>query len=91
MVAERLNEGDAEDGFILDGFPRTIAQAEALDKSLSALRRRITAAVLIDVADEDVVRRISGRRDVRQERATTTTSSSTRPSATRSATRTGRG
>jgi adenylate kinase len=62
MVAERLNEGDADDGFILDGFPRTIAQAEALDKMLAGLRRRISAAVLIDVPDEDVVLRISGRR-----------------------------
>ncbi len=62
MVAERLDEGDAEDGFILDGFPRTVVQAEALDQMLSGLRRRINAAVLIDVPDEDVVRRISGRR-----------------------------
>ena len=62
MVAERLNEGDAEDGFILDGFPRTIAQAEALDEMLAGLRRRVNAAVLIDVPDEDVVQRISGRR-----------------------------
>jgi adenylate kinase len=62
MVEERLNEGDAEDGFILDGFPRTIAQAEALDSMLDGLRRRINAAVLIDVPDEDVVQRISGRR-----------------------------
>src|SRR5581483_2939877 len=53
---------DAEDGFILDGFPRTIAQAEALDSMLDELRRRINAAVLIDVPDEDVVQRISGRR-----------------------------
>jgi adenylate kinase len=62
MVAERLKQGDAEDGFILDGFPRTITQAEALDEMLAQLRRRINAAVLIDVPDEDVVRRISGRR-----------------------------
>jgi adenylate kinase len=62
MVGERLNEGDAEDGFILDGFPRTIAQAEALDEMLAGLRRRVNAAVLIDVPDEDVVQRISGRR-----------------------------
>jgi adenylate kinase len=62
MVAERLKQGDAEDGFILDGFPRTVVQAEALDRMLDELRRRINAAVLIDVPDEDVVRRISGRR-----------------------------
>ncbi len=62
MAAERLQEEDARDGFILDGFPRTIAQAEALDKQLSGLGRRITAALLVDVPDEEVVRRLSGRR-----------------------------
>jgi adenylate kinase len=62
MAGERLKQPDAQDGFILDGFPRTIAQAEALDELLSELRRRITAAILIDVSDEEVVRRISGRR-----------------------------
>jgi adenylate kinase len=62
MAAERLGESDAEDGFILDGFPRTIEQANALDKQLSEMRRRITAALLIEVPDEEVVRRLSGRR-----------------------------
>jgi adenylate kinase len=62
MAAERLQEEDAQDGFILDGFPRTIEQANALDKMLTELARRITAALLIDVPDEEVVRRISGRR-----------------------------
>jgi adenylate kinase len=62
MAAERLQEEDARDGFILDGFPRTIEQAKALDKQLSDLGRRITAALLIHVPDEEVVRRLSGRR-----------------------------
>jgi adenylate kinase len=62
MAAKRLQEEDARDGFILDGFPRTIAQAEALDKQLSGLGRRVTAALLIDVPDEEVIRRLSGRR-----------------------------
>ena len=62
MAAERLQEDDAEDGFILDGFPRTLEQARALDRQLADLRRRVTAALLIDVPDEDVVRRLSGRR-----------------------------
>ncbi len=62
MAAERLQEEDAQDGFILDGFPRTIEQAKALDQQLSDLGRRVTAALLIDVPDEEVVRRLSGRR-----------------------------
>jgi adenylate kinase len=62
MAAERLQEEDAQDGFILDGFPRTLEQAKALEKQLSELGRRITAALLIDVPDEEVVRRLSGRR-----------------------------
>jgi adenylate kinase len=62
MVRERLSEEDARDGFILDGFPRTIEQAEALGKQLSELGRRVTAALLVDVPDEHVVRRLSGRR-----------------------------
>jgi adenylate kinase len=62
MVADRLGQDDAQDGFILDGFPRTIEQAEALDKQLSDLGRRVTAALLIDVPDDEVVRRLAGRR-----------------------------
>jgi adenylate kinase len=62
MAAARLAQDDAQDGFILDGFPRTIDQADALDKQLSAMGRRITAALLIDVPDEELVRRLSGRR-----------------------------
>jgi adenylate kinase len=62
MAGERLGEPDAQDGFILDGFPRTIDQAEALDKQLSQLKRHVTAAILIEVPDDEVVRRLSGRR-----------------------------
>jgi adenylate kinase len=62
MAAERLQQEDAQDGFILDGFPRTVHQAKALSKQLSQLGRRITAVLLIDVPDEEVVRRLSGRR-----------------------------
>jgi adenylate kinase len=62
MAAERLSEEDARDGFILDGFPRTLEQAKALEKQLSALGRRVTAALLVDVPDEEVIRRLSGRR-----------------------------
>src|SRR5436305_9249283 len=62
MVADRLSGPDAQDGFILDGFPRTIEQAEALDKQLSELKRHITAAILVEVPDDEVIRRLSGRR-----------------------------
>jgi adenylate kinase len=62
VIAERIHRHEAEDGFILDGFPRTEVQAEALDSKLSQLGRELTAAVLIEVDDEEVVRRLSGRR-----------------------------
>ncbi len=62
MAADRLREDDAEDGFILDGFPRTIEQAQALEKQLDDLGRRVTAVLLIDVPDDELIRRLSGRR-----------------------------
>ncbi len=62
LIAERISRSEAGDGFILDGFPRTIAQAEALDARLEELGRKLTAAVLIEVSDDEVVRRLGGRR-----------------------------
>jgi adenylate kinase len=62
LIAERVASAEAADGFILDGFPRTIAQAEALDARLSELGRGLTAVLLVDVPEEEVVRRLSGRR-----------------------------
>jgi adenylate kinase len=62
MISERIEGSEAADGFILDGFPRTTAQAEALDEAIERLQRRLTAAILIDVTDDEVVRRLSGRR-----------------------------
>ncbi|MBS1860715.1 MAG: adenylate kinase [Actinobacteria bacterium] len=62
VIAERIDSEEAKDGFILDGFPRTTPQAEALDAKLVELGRAVTAVLLIDVADEEVVRRLGGRR-----------------------------
>ena len=62
VIAERLQGTEAADGFILDGFPRTVPQAEALDAKMKELRREMTAAILIEVSEDEVVRRLSGRR-----------------------------
>jgi adenylate kinase len=62
VIEERLDSGEADDGFLLDGFPRTIGQAEMLEQALTKRGRRLTAALLIDAPDEEVVRRLSGRR-----------------------------
>jgi len=62
MILERIGREDCQDGFILDGFPRNRAQAEALDEAIAGLGRRLTAALLIEVPDEEVVRRLAGRR-----------------------------
>jgi adenylate kinase len=62
VIAERLESGEADDGFLLDGFPRTIGQAEMLEGTLSRLGRSLTSVLLIDAPDDEVVRRLSGRR-----------------------------
>jgi adenylate kinase len=62
VIAERIDSSEALDGFILDGFPRTTPQAEALDAKLGDLGRAVTAVLLIDVSDDEVVRRLGGRR-----------------------------
>lgn len=62
MIGERIDSAEAADGFILDGFPRTTPQADALATKLGELGRQLTAVLLIDVADEEVVRRLGGRR-----------------------------
>jgi adenylate kinase len=62
VIAARIESPEAADGFILDGFPRTTAQAEALDEAMERLGRELTAAILIEVSHEEVVRRLSGRR-----------------------------
>jgi len=62
VICERITGPEAADGFILDGFPRTTAQAEALDTKLTDVSGQLTAALLIDVPDDEVVRRLGGRR-----------------------------
>ncbi len=62
MIIERVAAGDARDGFLLDGFPRNEHQADALGEALTSLERRLTAALLIEVPDDDLVRRLAGRR-----------------------------
>jgi len=61
-VAERFESGDADNGFLLDGFPRTIGQAEVLAELLKERGRRLTSVLLIEAPDDEVVRRLSGRR-----------------------------
>jgi adenylate kinase len=62
VIEERLDSGEADDGFLLDGFPRTIGQAEMLEEALERRGRSVTAALLIDTPDDEVIRRLSGRR-----------------------------
>jgi adenylate kinase len=62
VIMERVDSEEAADGFLLDGFPRTVKQAEVLDEALQRRDRTLTAALLIEADDEEVVRRLSGRR-----------------------------
>jgi adenylate kinase len=62
MILDQIDDEESRDGFILDGFPRNTAQADALDEAITKLGRRLTATLLVDVPDEEVVRRLSGRR-----------------------------
>ena len=62
LVVDRVGKEDAVNGYVLDGFPRTIPQAEALDAALAALNDKVDYAIDIDVPDENIVNRMSGRR-----------------------------
>jgi adenylate kinase len=62
VIMERLDSGEADDGFLLDGFPRTVRQAEVLAEQLESRERNLTAALLIEAPDDEVIRRLTGRR-----------------------------
>ncbi len=62
MIIDRVAADDAREGFLLDGFPRNKTQADALRDALQGLDRKLTAALLIEVPDDDLVRRLAGRR-----------------------------
>jgi adenylate kinase len=66
MVRDRLNEDDAKDGFLLDGFPRNVPQAETLKKQLMDWDARLTVVLELVVDEDEVVRRLSGRRTCRR-------------------------
>ncbi len=66
LVKSRLDEPDAERGFILDGFPRTEAQAKALDNALAEMDKRVEAAISIDVDRDVIVQRLTSRRSCRE-------------------------
>ena len=62
LVMDRIQKEDCKNGYILDGFPRTIPQAEALDQALKALGDKLDYAIEVDVPDENIVKRMAGRR-----------------------------
>ncbi len=62
LVVDRVKQDDCEKGYILDGFPRTIPQAEALDKALLAIGEKVDYAINVEVPDSDIVERMAGRR-----------------------------
>jgi adenylate kinase len=66
IIQARLKEADCRNGYILDGFPRTVAQAQALDKVLSAMNSGIDHVVSIDVEKGELIKRLTGRRTCRQ-------------------------
>ena len=62
LVVDRIHQDDAKNGYVLDGFPRTIPQAEALTKALAATGEKVDHAIEINLADEVIIERMSGRR-----------------------------
>ena len=62
LIMDRFKEADCANGYVLDGFPRTIPQAEALDRALAEMGQKIDYAINVEVPDENIVNRMSGRR-----------------------------
>ena len=62
LVVDRVNQDDCANGYVLDGFPRTIPQAEALTKALETLGQKVDYAIDVNVPDENIVKRMGGRR-----------------------------
>ena len=62
LVVDRVAQDDCENGYVLDGFPRTIPQAESLDAALAKMGQKVDYAIDVDVPDENIVNRMSGRR-----------------------------
>ena len=62
LIMDRFKEADCANGYVLDGFPRTIPQAEALENALNAIETKLDYAIDIDVPDENIINRMSGRR-----------------------------
>ena len=62
LVVDRIQQDDCKNGFVLDGFPRTIPQAEALDAALEKINEKMDYAIDVDVPDENIINRMSGRR-----------------------------
>ena len=62
LVVDRIQQDDCKKGYILDGFPRTIPQAESLDKALQAIGEKMDYAIDVEVPDENIVKRMGGRR-----------------------------
>jgi len=62
LVMDRISQEDCKNGFVLDGFPRTIPQAEALDAALSKIGQKMDYAIDVDVPDDNIINRMSGRR-----------------------------